>query len=91
MVEAISFNEPPLGRYKQSLGGINVMAFLNADLAAKEFGLSVAAIRSAAKTGRLPGSRKIGGRWFVHTETLVKYFENAPTPCAVAPSTGAAA
>ncbi len=50
--------------------------FMTAEQAAKQLGVTVATVRSAAKAGKLPGSRRIGGRWFVHTETLAKYFES---------------
>lgn len=53
------------------------MAFLNVEQAAQLFGIGVATIRSAAKSGSLPGARKIGGRWYVHRSTLEKYFESA--------------
>jgi hypothetical protein len=50
------------------------MAFLNMEAAAKEFGTSKHSLRLAAKAGKLPGARKIGGRWFIHRATLEKYF-----------------
>jgi hypothetical protein len=53
------------------------MAFLNMEAAAKEFGTSVHTIRLAAKGGKLPGARKIGGRWYVHRATLERYFESS--------------
>jgi hypothetical protein len=50
------------------------MAFLNMETASKEFGTSAHSLRVAAKAGKLPGARKIGGRWFVHRATLELYF-----------------
>ena len=52
------------------------MAFQKLEDAAVQFGASVHSLRLAAKSGKLPGARKIGGRWYIHTATLVKYFEN---------------
>ena len=56
------------------------MAFLNMAAAAKEFGMCVHSLRTAAKTGKLPGARKIGGRWYVHRPTLERYFESSLPP-----------
>lgn len=53
------------------------MAFLSIEKAAESFGLTVHSLRSIAKSGKLPGARKLGGRWFVHTETLEQYFRGA--------------
>lgn len=53
------------------------MAFLRIEEAAQSFGISVHSMRSVAKAGKLPGARKIGGRWFVHRDTLQRYFETA--------------
>jgi excisionase family DNA binding protein len=53
------------------------MAFLNIEQAAQSFGVSVQSLRAVAKSGKLPGARKIGGRWYVHSATLEKYFEAA--------------
>lgn len=50
------------------------MAFLNIEVAEKEFVMSKQWLRLAAKAGKLPGARKIGGRWFIHRETLERYF-----------------
>jgi predicted site-specific integrase-resolvase len=50
------------------------MAFLNLEQGAELFGVSAWTLRNAAKTGRLPGARKVGGRWFIHEETLRRYF-----------------
>lgn len=50
------------------------MAFLNMEAAAKEFGISKHTLRIAAKGGKLPGARKVGGRWFIHRATLERYF-----------------
>ena len=50
------------------------MAFLNIESAAKEFGISKHSLRIAAKAGKLPGARKVGGRWFIHRATLERYF-----------------
>lgn len=50
------------------------MAFLNMEAAAKELGISAHSLRLAAKAGKLPGARKVGGRWFVHRATLELYF-----------------
>jgi excisionase family DNA binding protein len=48
--------------------------------AAQEFGTSAHTLRLAAKQGKLPGARRIGGRWFVHRATLEKYFESSLSP-----------
>jgi excisionase family DNA binding protein len=56
------------------------MAFLNIEQAAQEFGMSAHTLRLVAKSGKLPGARKIGGRWFVHRATLEKYFESSLSP-----------
>ena len=57
------------------------MAFMDMEAASKEFGTSVHSLRVAAKSGKLPGARKIGGRWFVHRPTLERYFESSlPRP-----------
>jgi excisionase family DNA binding protein len=57
------------------------MAFLTIEQAAKEFDSSVHTLRTIARDGRLPGARKIGGRWFVHRATLERFFEtSAPNP-----------
>jgi hypothetical protein len=53
------------------------MGFLNMEAAAKEFGTSVYSLRLAAKGGKMPGARKIGGRWYVHLPTLERYFESS--------------
>lgn len=53
------------------------MAFLNIEEAAKQFGASVHTLRAVAKSGKLPGARKIGGRWYVHCPTLERYFESS--------------
>ncbi len=55
------------------------MAFLNIQQAAGQFGVSRHTLRAIAKAGGLPGARKVGGRWYVHTDTLVRYF-SAPVP-----------
>ncbi|MBZ5585731.1 MAG: helix-turn-helix domain-containing protein [Acidobacteriia bacterium] len=52
------------------------MAFLNIEQAAQQFGTSVHTLRAVAKSGKLPGAKKIGGRWFVHCATLERYFES---------------
>ena len=39
------------------------MAFLSIKQAAEQFGTSVHTLRAVAKSGRLPGARKIGGQW----------------------------
>ena len=44
------------------------------DAYAEELHTSRQSLRLAAKAGKLPGARKIGGRWFVHRATLEKYF-----------------
>lgn len=56
------------------------MAFLNMEAASKEFGASVHSLRTAAKAGKLPGARKIGGRWFIHRATLEQYFTQTLPP-----------
>lgn len=53
------------------------MAFLSIKQAAEQFGTSVHTLRAVAKSGRLPGARKIGGQWYVHCRTLEHYFETA--------------
>lgn len=53
------------------------MAFLNIEQAAQSFGVSVHSLRVVAKAGKLPGARKIGGRWYIHCATLERYFESA--------------
>jgi excisionase family DNA binding protein len=53
------------------------MAFLRIEEAAQSFGVTVHSLRTVAKAGKLPGARKIGGRWFVHRATLERYFESA--------------
>jgi predicted site-specific integrase-resolvase len=50
------------------------MAIQNLKTAAKSFGIPAEALRHAAKSGKLPGARKIGGRWFIHSATLERYF-----------------
>ena len=63
------------------------MAFLNLEAAAKELGVSRLSLRLVAKAGKLPGARKVGGRWLVHRATLEKYFTQtlpvAPTASVV--------
>lgn len=49
--------------------------FLDIQQLAKQFSASIHTLRGLAKSGKLPGARKIGGRWFVHRETLERYFE----------------
>jgi excisionase family DNA binding protein len=56
------------------------MAFLTMEAAAKELGMSKHSLRIAAKTGKLPGARKVGGRWFIHRATLEKYFTQTLPP-----------
>jgi len=41
---------------------------------AKELDVTEQSLQRAAKAGKLPGARKIGGRWFVHRATLERYF-----------------
>lgn len=53
------------------------MAFLSLVQGAELFKVSAWTIRNAAKTGKLPGARKVGGRWFIHAETLEKYFTSS--------------
>jgi len=53
------------------------MAFLNMEAAAMEFGTTKHTLRLAAKAGKLPGARKIGGRWFIHRATLERFFETS--------------
>jgi len=60
------------------------MSFLNIEQAAEQFGLSIHTLRTIAKDGKLPGARKIGGRWFVHRATLERFFET-PLPSAKRP------
>jgi excisionase family DNA binding protein len=64
------------------------MAFLNVKQVAEKLGLTEATIREGAKRGRIPGGRRIGGRWLFHEQTLLKYFESATIPDA--PSVSAA-
>jgi excisionase family DNA binding protein len=66
------------------------MAFLTIDQAAQQFGASVHTLRSVAKSGNLPGARKIGGRWYVHRATLERYFEST-MPASPRPIEGAVA
>lgn len=56
------------------------MTFLNIERAARQFGTSAHTLRAAAKSGKLPGARKIGGRWFVHLATLERYFASTLPP-----------
>jgi excisionase family DNA binding protein len=56
------------------------MPFLNVEQAAEQFGLSIHTIRAIAKAGKLPGARKIGGRWFVHRATMERFFESSLPP-----------
>jgi excisionase family DNA binding protein len=59
------------------------MAFLTIDQAAQQFGASKHTLRAVARAGKLPGCRKIGGRWYVHTATLEEYFRSSvPTQVA---------
>ena len=51
--------------------------FLSIKDAVKEFGVSAASLRDAAKQGKVPGARRVGGRWYVHRATMVGYFESA--------------
>jgi len=61
--------------------------FLSMAQARELIGLSTWAMRNAAKTGRLPGARKIGGRWFIHRPTLENYFASSvPATHHVTPS-----
>lgn len=53
------------------------MAFADINTTAKKLGTSPHALRLAAKSGTLPGARKVGGRWFIHIPTLERYFESA--------------
>jgi excisionase family DNA binding protein len=53
------------------------MGFLSIEQAAEQLGLGVHGLRANAKAGKLPGARKIGGRWFVHRATLEKFFESS--------------
>jgi len=62
------------------------MGFINLETASKEFGTSEHSLRLAAKSGKLPGARKIGGRWFIHRPTLERFFEQTLPPEAQAPS-----
>lgn len=50
------------------------MGYLRLEDVAKELGASKHSLRGAASSGKLPGARKIGGRWYVHRATLEKYF-----------------
>jgi hypothetical protein len=50
------------------------VSFLNLEDAAKEFGLTRESLRDSARTGKLPGAKKVGGRWFIHRDTLIDYF-----------------
>jgi predicted site-specific integrase-resolvase len=50
------------------------MAFLNLEVAARELGISRNSLRLAAKAGKVPGARKVGGRWFIHRATFERYF-----------------
>lgn len=62
------------------------MPFLNIGQAAEQFGLSINTLRAIAKDGKLPGARKIGGRWFIHRATLERFFETSlPLPAVERP------
>ena len=64
-----------------SQGDAAKMPFLSIAQAAEQFGLSAESLRMVAKAGKLPGARKIGGRWFVSSDVLKRYFEGAmPAP-----------
>ena len=62
------------------------MGFLNMETAATEFGTSAHSLRMAAKSGKLPGARKIGGRFSVEsalnrgTEVSVVLPYDSPDP-----------
>jgi len=62
------------------------------EITAKDLRTSLHSLRLAAKSGKLPGARKIGGRWFVHRATLDAYFaqtlpeHSAPSVATVRPA-----
>jgi hypothetical protein len=62
-----------------------MMAIQNLKTAAKEFGVGGESLRHAAKIGKLPGARKIGGRWYIHSATFEKYFTSTLPPDLVNP------
>lgn len=68
------------------------MPFLSIEQATQQFpGMRVESLRGIAKSGKLPGARKIGGRWFIHTETLLDYFKATANPTETTPTAGAKA
>ncbi len=56
------------------------MAFMTVDEFALKFKMKKQTVRACAKSGKIPGARRIGGRWYFHEEAILKYFESAAGP-----------
>ena len=53
------------------------MPFLTLKQAAEQFGITTHTLRTIAKSGQLPGCRRLGGRYYIAAEVLKRYFETA--------------